>query len=416
VNTLVSLMDRLLHCVTQIVPDGLHQPLCCGVIAQSECTQRRRKPQVYRRWAWGMVKMYARPDQREFLPLRSCCPAVRKARNEVLAYWRCVVPVEFLTAGDIDEIPVDAISFRALSKLTAGQREMARAAGRIALLLAEWVDTRFHLPAQDVPSLPKLDPETAAEVVRARWGLGTTPAGSMVRLLEAHGVRVFSLAADCAAVDAFSFTWQQTPYVLLNTSKSGERGRFDAAHELGHLVLHSEHRIPHGPDAEQEANRFAAAFLMPRASVLAHNLANATADRILTAKHTWRVAAMALTYRLHELGLLSDWGYRTACVDLSRRGYRTGEPGGIPRETSQLLSKVFRNLRAEGTGPAHVARDLNITTDELNRHVFGLIPTALDGGATTTTNPRRRPSLTLVSGTASAIHPASCTDSQTKVH
>ena len=312
------------------------------------------------------------------------------------------LPVEFLTACDLDEIPVDAISFRALSKLTAGQRDTARAAGRLALLLAEWVDARFHLPAPDVPSLPRMDPETAAEVVRARWGLGVAPAGSMVRLLEAHGVRVFALAADCATVDSFSFTWQQTPYVLLNTGKTGERGRFDAAHELGHLILHSEHRIPHGQDAEQEANRFAAAFLMPRASVLANNLANATAERILATKHTWRVAAMALTYRLHELGLLSDQGYRTACVDLSRRGYRTGEPGGIPRETSQLLSKVFRTLRAEGTSPADVARDLHITTDELNRHVFGLIPTAIKGGAGTTTNLLRRPTLTLVTESATA--------------
>jgi Zn-dependent peptidase ImmA (M78 family)/DNA-binding XRE family transcriptional regulator len=303
------------------------------------------------------------------------------------------VPVEFLQAGDVDEIPIDAISFRAISKLTAGQRDTARSAGRIALMLAEWIEQRFHLPGPEVPSLPTLDPDTAAEVVRARWGLGVAPLGNLVRLLEAHGVRVFSLAADCAAVDAFSFVWRQTPYVLLNTAKSGERGRFDAAHELGHLVLHSEHRVPHGPDAEQEANRFAAAFLMPRASVLAHGLANATIDRVLAAKQTWRVAAMALTHRLHELGLLTDWGYRTACVDLSRRGYRTSEPGGIPRETSQLLDRVFQSLRGDGISPAAIARDLCITVAELNRHVFGLIPTALDGGAALT--PPTRPKLTL---------------------
>jgi Zn-dependent peptidase ImmA (M78 family)/DNA-binding XRE family transcriptional regulator len=306
------------------------------------------------------------------------------------------LPVDFLGAGDVDEIPIDAISFRALSKLTAGQRDTARGAGRLALLLAEWIEQRFELPEAQVPSLPSLDPETAAEVVRARWGLGVAPLGNLVRLLEAHGVRVFSLAVDCAAVDAFSFVWHQTPYVLLNTVKSGERGRFDAAHELGHLVLHSEHRVPHGPDAEQEANRFAAAFLMPRADVLAHSLNNATIDRILEAKQTWRVAAMALTHRLHELDLLSDWGYRTACVDLSRRGYRTSEPGGIARETSQLLDSVLQSLRSDGISPADIARDLHLTVAELNRHVFGLVPTVIDGGAAA--SPPRRPKLTLVTG------------------
>jgi Zn-dependent peptidase ImmA (M78 family)/DNA-binding XRE family transcriptional regulator len=304
------------------------------------------------------------------------------------------VPAGFLTGDDIDEIPIDAISFRAPSKLTAGQRDTARAAARIALLLAEWIEQRFHLPEPDVPSLPTLDPETAAEVVRARWGLGVAPLGNLVRLLEAHGIRVFSLAADCAAVDAFSLVWQQTPYVLLNTTKSGEGGRFDAAHELGHLVLHSEHRLPHGPDAEHDANRFAAAFLMPRASILAHGLTGATSDHILAAKQTWRVSAMALTHRLHELGLLTDWGHRTACVDLSRRGYRTAEPGGIPRETSPLLEAVFHTLRAEGTTPAQIARDLHVTTAELNRHVFGLVPTAVNG--TTTPTPPNRPKLTVI--------------------
>ncbi|MBX6355501.1 MAG: ImmA/IrrE family metallo-endopeptidase [Micromonosporaceae bacterium] len=306
------------------------------------------------------------------------------------------VPVGFLTASDVDEIPVDAISFRALSKLTAGQRDTARSAARIALLLAEWIEQRFHLPEADVPSLPRLDPETAAEVVRARWGLGVAPLGHLIRLLEAHGVRVFSLAAECAEVDAFSFVWRGRPYVLLNTSKSGERGRFDAAHELGHLVLHSEHRVPHGPDAEQEANRFAAAFLMPRASVVAHGLAGATSDRILDGKQVWQVSAMALAHRLHELGLLTDWGYRTACVDLSRRGYRTGEPGGMARETSPLLHAVFNTLRLDGITPAQVAGELHITTGELNRHIFGLVPTAVAGTAAPT--PPRRPKLTLVTG------------------
>jgi Zn-dependent peptidase ImmA (M78 family) len=133
---------------------------------------------------------------------------------------------------------------------------------------------------------------------------------------------------------------------------------------------------------------------MPAHSVIAHRLANATTDQILQAKHAWKVSAMALTYRLHELGLLTDWGYRTACVNLSRLGYRSGEPGGIPHETSQLLSKVLRSLRDEGSSPAQVSADLAVSVTELNSHVFGLIPTALPGGADG--EPRRRPPLRLL--------------------
>lgn len=290
------------------------------------------------------------------------------------------LPVAFLEGPDIDEIPPDAASFRALSKMTASQRDSACSAGRIAFLIDDWITGRFRLPAADVPSLPKLDPETAAESVRARWGLGLKTIGNMIHLLEAHGVRVFSLAEECAEVDAFSLYWHGTPFCFFNTMKSGERGRFDAAHELGHLVLHTEHRVPHGPEAEQEANRFGAAFLMPAADVISARLKGAATEQILEAKDRWKVSAMALTHRLRELNLLTEWGYRTACVNLSRLGYKTAEPGGIPRETSQLLAKVLRALRAEGIPPARIAADLAIPVGELNSHLFGLVPTVLPGG------------------------------------
>lgn len=284
----------------------------------------------------------------------------------------------FLAAPDVDEIPADAVSFRALSKMTARQRDRALAAGRVALLINDWIEARFRLPDADIPSLTGQDPETAAEITRARWGLGERPVGNMLHLLEAHGARIYSLTAENDELDAFSLYWHGQPFVFLSTGKSGERGRFDAAHELGHLVLHGEHQVPsERPAAEVEANRFAAAFLMPRASVLAAGLRNAPVERILKAKTTWNVAAMALTHRLHELGLLTDWGYRTACVQLGRLGYKRAEPYGITRESSQVLGKVFRELRAEGLTPARIAADLGIGAPELRGHVFGLTLTAV---------------------------------------
>jgi Zn-dependent peptidase ImmA (M78 family)/DNA-binding XRE family transcriptional regulator len=289
------------------------------------------------------------------------------------------VSADFLGGPDLDEIPEDAVSFRALSKMTARQRDRALSDSRIALLISDWIDARFELPAPDVPTLTGHDPESAAEVVRARWGLGEQPIRNVLHLLEAHGVRIYSLTVENNDLDALSFYWDAHPFVFLSTTKTGERGRFDAAHELGHLVLHGEHQVPHRPAAEVEANRFAAAFLMPRASVLAQGLHDATVDRILEAKRTWQVAAMALTHRLHELDLITEWGYRTACVQLSRLGYRRAEPEGIQRESSQLLAKVFRSVREEHETPGTIAAAVGITTDELQAHVFGLTLTAVKG-------------------------------------
>jgi Zn-dependent peptidase ImmA (M78 family)/DNA-binding XRE family transcriptional regulator len=302
--------------------------------------------------------------------------------DETLRQLAAVLEVSpaFLQAPDVDEIPEAAVSFRALSKMTARQRDRALGAGRIALLVNDWIDARFELPAADVPTLTGHDPESAAEVVRARWGLGERYVANMLHLLEAHGVRIYSLTAEHDELDGYSLYWRMRPFIFLSTVKSGERGRFDAAHELGHLVLHGEDQTLHRPGVEAEANRFAAAFLMPRASVLAEGLRDAGAERILQAKWTWKVSAMALTHRLHELGLLTEWGHRSACVQLSRMGYRSAEPHGIARESSQLLAKVFRALRDDGQTAATIAEGIGISRGELHDHVFGLTLTAVGGG------------------------------------
>ena len=297
----------------------------------------------------------------------------------LLARVLAITP-DFLAGHDVEEIPADAVSFRALSKMTARQRDRALSAGRVALLIDDWIDARFKLPEADIPSLTGYLPESAAEVVRARWGLGERPVSNMLHLLEAHGVRIYSLTPENNELDAYSLFWHSRPYIFLSTAKSGERGRFDAAHELGHLVLHGEYQELNRPVTEQEANRFAAAFLMPRSSVLGQGLRDATASQVLRAKLVWKVAAMALTHRLYELDLLTDWCYRAICVQLSRLGYRRSEPDGIPRESSQLLSKVFRSIREDGQKPAAIAAAIGVSSDELQEHVFGLTLTTLRGG------------------------------------
>ncbi|MFF3400365.1 helix-turn-helix domain-containing protein [Streptomyces sp. NPDC002659] len=305
-------------------------------------------------------------------------------------------PAQFFAQRRPVDLQVDQVSFRAPSKMTAMERESALGSGALAMDLNAWVGERFRLPKPNLPTYPGEDPEDAAERVRAAWGLGEAPAPNVVHLLEANGVRVFSLPSDCLDIDAFSTSESGVPYVFLNTRKTGERGRFDASHELGHLILHCEHRIPHGRDSEGEANDFASAFLMPRAGILAQQLHGASVDRIISAKRRWGVSAMALAYRLRKLELLSEWRYTQTAKELTKRGYRTGEPGSrLGRESSQLLAKVFDALRAaRGVSPADIAGQLSIPQEELNDFVFGLVPVGIDGGGQS--SPPVRPGLHLV--------------------
>lgn len=281
-------------------------------------------------------------------------------------------PVQFFYEDDVEEINVEATSFRSLSKMTASQRDSAIAMGTLATTVCRWIEKRFELPVPDVPSLRNFDPETAASVLRHEWGLGERPIKNVVHLLEAHGVRVFSLPIDSVAIDAFSVWHQGTPFVFLNPMKSGERGRTDAAHELGHLTLH-EHGVSRDRQAEAEADLFAASFLMPTADVIAHTPRALSVNTIHKLKKRWRVSAIALVHRLKALNLITEWQYRRFCLELSQTGYRSREEGGLPRDTSQIFEKVFAMLREEGRSRGVIARDLQITLAELDSLLTGLV-------------------------------------------
>jgi Zn-dependent peptidase ImmA (M78 family)/transcriptional regulator with XRE-family HTH domain len=280
-------------------------------------------------------------------------------------------PPEFFFIGDVDEIVSDNASFRSLKKMTASQRYMAEAAGTLAVEFERWLDKRFNLPEPTLPSMRGIEPETAAEMLRVEWGVGQRPIDNMVHLAEAYGARVFSLPVDSATVDAFSVWQDKTPYIFLNPMKSGERGRMDVAHEVAHLVLH-RHASPPNRIAEFEAERFASAFLMPKGDVLAHIPRAWSVKIIHKLKRRWKVSAMALVVRLWHLRVLTEWQYRSFCIELSETGFRKAEADGILREQSQLLTKVLESLREEGIARSSIARQLAITPSELNSLIAGL--------------------------------------------
>ena len=300
-------------------------------------------------------------------------------------------PVQFFFGGDLEEPSLHGASFRSLSTLSARQRDQAFGSAIFAVSLSRWIEQHYRLPKPDLPRLSSQGPEAAAEALRDEWGLGERPIKNVVHLLEAHGVRVFSLAEECAEVDAFSFWDRGTPYVFLNTWKSSEHSRMDAAHELGHLVLHWAIELAHSRETEQEAQTFGSAFLMPRGNVLADAPRHPQLRHLVAAKHRWNVSVAALAYRMHKLGLLSDWQYRILAIEIQQSGYRRVEPETQPRETSQVLEQVLRLSRDSGISINMIADQLNIPVSELNRVVFGLVLTSLPGTDLPLTRRRARP-------------------------
>ncbi|KAE8127446.1 MULTISPECIES: ImmA/IrrE family metallo-endopeptidase [Bifidobacterium] len=285
------------------------------------------------------------------------------------------VPESFFYRGDIEVIPVEAVSFRKLSKASARQRNMVLAEATLGVEFYELLSQNFLLPSSNIPTFDKVDPELAADMVRKRWGLSDRPISNMMHLIESKGVRVLSLNPSAKDIDAFCLTRDDTSYMFMNTSKTGERQRFDIAHELGHLVLHggSDMSPADSREREQQANKFASEFLMPRSRILAQQLDNPTLERIFAAKRYWKVSALAMTHRLHAIGLLTDARYRACCIELADKGFRFDEPDGIVHESSSLLKQTIYG-RGKRVSFADAGQALSLHMHEVKTYAAGLVP------------------------------------------
>jgi Zn-dependent peptidase ImmA (M78 family) len=157
-------------------------------------------------------------------------------------------------------------------------------------------------------------------------GLAAGPVPNVVETLEDHGLIVIRLPLETADVDAFSLPFQDRPVVVLGADKNDRaRSRFDAAHELGHLVAHGD-QVWGVKEVEQQAHFFAGAFLMP-ADDIAHELpTRADWPELFDLKRKWQVSLSALLMRARTLGRMSESQYLTAVKTASARGWRRVEP------------------------------------------------------------------------------------------
>lgn len=295
-----------------------------------------------------------------------------KEETELLLAKALGVRNDFFTKGPLEGPEPNQVSFRAFSKLSASKRDMALGSAAIAFALNNWIGQRFDLPKPEIPDLRgENSPEGAAMALRYQWGLGEQPVSNMVHLLEFKGVRVFSLALEVSDVDACCTWYNGEPFIFLNTKKSNARRRFDAAHELGHLVLH-RHGNFEGRDVERDADEFASAFLMPRNGFVATAPKFVDLKSILPIKSKWGVSVAAYVYRLNSLGLLSEWHYRTLFKQISQRGYRTAEPADSKIELSKLAEQVLGQLRKESIGLGEIAADLGLKEQDIADLLFDL--------------------------------------------
>lgn len=181
----------------------------------------------------------------------------------------------------------------------------------------------------------------AALKLRKEWNLGLNPIEDLTGLIEKAGVFIFYCNFEEDHIDGVSLQTQNSPpCIFLNANQPNDRIRFTLAHELGHLILH---KYAPSIDMEEEANEFAAEFLIPTEAVQGQ-LQTTNLKTYATHKLFWKVSMAALIVKSKHIGDISDRQSATLWRQMSMYGYRKAEPYSLEREHPQRFAKLMMDF------------------------------------------------------------------------
>ncbi|MDE9749666.1 XRE family transcriptional regulator [Pseudomonas aeruginosa] len=288
--------------------------------------------------------------------------------------------------------------FRSNASAHVAARQMLEArlewAEDIVIALSEFVDfPDVNLPDRkfnDPEQISDADIEVAASECRDLWGLGRRAIPDLALAVEGAGVIVVREETGIAPIEGLS-AWSDAlkrPMILLSADKAnGFRSRFDLAHELGHLVLHKGIERSTERDRykqmENQAHRFAGAFLLPAETFSAEVRTPVTLDSLLLLKQRWGVSVAAIIMRLEALGIIDE---ETKTLLFKRRSARWGvksEPNDESRSPEQprLLKRTIELLASSGVMPLDsVAGYIGLSAVDIER-LAGLPDSYLRGKA-----------------------------------
>jgi len=291
------------------------------------------------------------------------------------------MPAEFLTYGDrnVSMAGLDGTHFRSLRSTSKQHRANAWTWSEMVLDVVQVLETYVRFPVTQVPEFTlapgagREQVRLAAERVRAQWELPEGPVGHLVRHMEKHGIVVSRMPVADDGIDAFSQYQSTRPVVILGTNKGdAARSRFDAAHELGHLVAHPE--ADPGGTQESQAHAFAAELLMPEEPMLRLLPKRYDLSAYARLKHEWGVSIAALLYRARTLEVITDAAYRRAVVALNSEYGRRREPFPLQRsDDPTMLATAAELADAAGIDLARIATEARLALADVELIIAGSV-------------------------------------------
>ncbi len=272
-------------------------------------------------------------------------------------------PVSFFTKDDVNR-GVDNVGstyFRKLLTTSKKYQQEQIAKMKFVARIYSFLNQYVEFPHINLPNLaPDVDPELAAKSLRDFWKLGNTPVTNIIRVMENNGIVVTSFETSTDDVDAYSHKLNDLFIVVLSKNKQvAARTNFDAAHELGHILLHNWYEDLDSLSREEfksresEANAFASAFLLPeeafRFDFERFGQRGRGLERFVAMKQKWHVSIEALLYRARELDLITTTQYQSLYRLLHKKGWYHNEPcdDAIPFVSPVMLKSAVSLLLKE---------------------------------------------------------------------
>lgn len=276
-------------------------------------------------------------------------------------------PTDFFMSEDYCIVSTGNTYFRSQASATKKSRYSQKIKLEYVAKMYEVLLNYINFPELNFPKLDDFSlpddvaeadsDETYAEIeklaaeVRKYWGIGSGPIDNLQYILESNGIIVTGFNDVASDIDAFS---QQIDvdgkrvYIIALAigSKPIERLRFDMAHELGHILMHTwgEDNEDVSKDEfnarEKQANFFASALLLPQETFTRSVSAYPTnVDYYKSLKKKWKVSMQAMMYRAWQLDVISSNQFQYMMRTVSKNGWRTKEPGDVP---GQIRDTIFQ--------------------------------------------------------------------------
>jgi Zn-dependent peptidase ImmA (M78 family)/transcriptional regulator with XRE-family HTH domain len=305
-------------------------------------------------------------------------------------------PVFFITPRNRASAGISPF-WRSLKRMEQYHRRRIARRLEWAYDISAYIEKFLRLPEVCLPSINfDVDGDDAenieliAEAIRDCWNLGRGAVGDLAAIFENNGLLLIKEAVDCPDMDAVSCWQSGRPFVLYSAEvTSAPRAKWNLAHELGHLVLHSGVEITtrNLDRIEKQANRFAGAFLLPQETFSKDVLATSI-GYFKELKKRWGVAIAAMAYRSKDLGIINDNQHSYLMRQMNALKIRKHEPldDAFPLPQPSILGESIKMLienqvqtsdqieRALGLNLADVESLCGVPTGYLNSRVVKFMP------------------------------------------